>query len=86
VTGVWSPDRVEHDWYAARQHQPARPAASDCSIDALRQGKVNEVEAFDAVAWAAHAVATHDDAGLDWRVAFFRSVHGIAPDLGKAQP
>jgi hypothetical protein len=55
------------------------------AMKALRQGKLNEVEAYDVISWAAHAVATHDTAGLEWRVEFFRSVHGIAPDLGKAQ-
>jgi hypothetical protein len=55
------------------------------AIDALRAKKLNEVEAYDVISWAAHAVATNDDAGLEWRVAFFRSVHGIEPNIGSAQ-
>ena len=56
------------------------------SIDALRQGKITEVEAYDAVSWAVHAVATHDPVGLVRRVEEMRRTHGVAPDLGKAQP
>lgn len=56
------------------------------AIDALRAKKLNEIEAYDVISWAAHAVAAHDSDGLEWRMEFFRSVHGIKPDLGKAQP
>lgn len=53
------------------------------TVDALRLGRITEVEAYYAVSLAVHAVTTHDPAGLARRVEDMERVHGIAPDLGK---
>lgn len=53
--------------------------------DALSYGKLREADAFEWVAWAVHAVATHVEAELVRRVEEMHRTHEIAPALGKAQ-
>lgn len=56
------------------------------TIDALRQQKIKEVEAYDAVQFAVHAVATHDPDGLVRHVDHMQKVHGFAPNIGGSAP